>query len=106
MFDDFVDAYENYRDKPDEPDHVVISRKLAEENPDAILFTGLEEALIGIGRQQFAVLAMYDWDKCIHIFMREGMTYDEAVEYMEFNVEGAWLGEYTPIIINRHELMP
>ena len=33
---------------------------------------------------------------------RDGMTYKEAVEWMEFNVVGAWVGETTPIFV--HEI--
>ena len=32
------------------------------------------------------------------------MTYEEAVEWMEFNVVGAWMGPKTPIFI--HEIPP
>jgi len=30
----------------------------------------------------------------------ETMTYEEAVEYMEFNVTQAYVGEHTPAFIN------
>ena len=30
------------------------------------------------------------------------MTYEEAIEWMEFNVVGAWMGPRTPIFI--HEI--
>ena len=43
------------------------------------------------------------YDKCVDIFIkRDGMTYEEAVEWMEFNVVGAWVGETTPIFV--HEI--
>ena len=31
------------------------------------------------------------------------MTYEEAVEYYEFNIVGAWLGEFTPVFITNYE---
>ena len=30
---------------------------------------------------------------------REGWTYEEAVEWMDFNVVGAWMGEGTPMFL-------
>jgi len=83
----------------------VILKVLGEESPESIYFTDLNEALIGIVRQQYRTLALYSWEKCIDVFMkRDGMTYEEAEEYMGFNTEGAWLGEYTPVILHESEL--
>ena len=31
------------------------------------------------------------------------MTYEEAVEYFEFNVIGAWVGEQTPMFLTKGE---
>ena len=31
---------------------------------------------------------------------RDGMTHEEAIEWMDFNVTGAWLGETTPIFVH------
>ena len=43
-------------------------------------------------------MAVYDVSKCIHILMKDApWTYDDAVEYLEFNSIGAWVGEKTPI---------
>jgi hypothetical protein len=33
------------------------------------------------------------------LMFRDGMTRDEADEYIEFNCIGAWVGEHTPIIV-------
>jgi hypothetical protein len=73
--------------------------RLAEENPDALLADGFEEALVGVCRR-FGQnpLAAYDYDKCIEILMRD-MSYEEAVEYFEFNVIGAYVGENTPVFL-------
>jgi hypothetical protein len=42
---------------------------------------------------------VYDYDKCVEIFMAQGMSHEEAVEWMEFNVVNAYHGEGTPIFI-------
>jgi hypothetical protein len=43
---------------------------------------------------------IYDEDKCIQILMeRDGMTDEEAIEFFEFNVVGAYVGDHTPIYV-------
>ena len=65
---------------------------------------GLEDAIIGVGsRINMPDVLIYSYNKCIKIFMeRDGMTHEEAVEWMDYNVTGAWLGETTPIFV--HEI--
>lgn len=31
--------------------------------------------------------------------LQEEMSYEEAVEFFEFNIAGAYVGEYTPVIV-------
>ncbi len=64
-----------------------------------IFFDGLDDALVGLtmryGYEHPVVL--YDREKCIAIFMeRDGMTREDAEEWMSFNVEGGWHGNATP----------
>lgn len=77
-----------------------LEEQLKEENPEAMFADGFDDALIGICRRfgQQAVAA-YDYRKCIEILTRDGMTEEEAEEYFEFNVIGAWVGEGTPAFI-------
>jgi len=61
---------------------------------------GFEDAIIGVGRQFNTEVVVYDEDKCIKILMeRDGMTDEEAEEFFEFNVVGAYVGEHTPIYV-------
>jgi hypothetical protein len=61
---------------------------------------GFEDACVGYGRQFNRILAIYDYDKCIKILMEwEDMTEEQAVKFFEFNVVGAWVGEYTPVFV-------
>ena len=44
----------------------------------------------------------YDLTKMVKILVaRDDMSVKEAHEYLQFNVIGAYIGEYTPIIINK-----
>lgn len=72
-----------------------------EEDLDILLADGFEDAFSGLV-QQFnkAYLACYDYDKCIIVLMhRDGMSHDEADEFMQFNVTGAWMGDRTPVFL-------
>ena len=67
---------------------------------ETLIADGFDEAIIGIGRQFNKQLVIYDEDKCIQILMeRDGMTDEEAIEFFEFNVVGAYVGDHTPIYV-------
>ena len=72
-----------------------------EHNPEALKADGFDDAIIGIASRcgQNDLIA-YDVSKIIQILMdRDGMEYDEAQEFFEFNIIGAYMGEHTPIFI-------
>tara|TARA_B100000497_G_C7307406_1_gene207537 strand:- start:189 stop:461 length:273 start_codon:yes stop_codon:yes gene_type:complete len=79
--------------------------ELSELNPEALLVDGLNKAVIGFGSKfTNAPVAIYDYDKCIEIFMEDnGWDYEEAMEWMSYNVVGAWMGEGTPIFMRKFE---
>jgi|TARA_R100000152_G_C6767129_1_gene192268 hypothetical protein len=60
---------------------------------------GFDNAIIGVARQfNQPEKLVYDYSKCVEILMsRDEMSKDDAVEFMEFNVVGAYVGEQTPI---------
>ena len=65
-----------------------------------IFANGFEKALLGAGRQAHRDVAVYDYDKCVRILMkREKWTEEEALEWMEYNVVGAYVGESTPVFV-------
>jgi hypothetical protein len=52
-------------------------------NEQAIRFDGLDDAIIGVDHNN---LLVYDYDKMISIFCDQGMTDEEAIEWIDFNV--------------------
>jgi hypothetical protein len=74
---------------------------LGEINPEALLADGLEDAFIGYTvNHHHAHVAVYDIDKCIEVLVaRDGMTHEEADEYLSFNTIGAFVGENGPLFI-------
>lgn len=67
-------------------------------NPEALLADGFESALLGyVERFGMDPVALYDRDKCIEILMkRDGMDFEDAREYFDFNTIGAGMGKNTP----------
>ena len=77
-----------------------IKEYLSAVHPEAMMADGLEEAAGGVMcRFNAAPVALYDYGKCINIFMKQGCTQQEAQEHFAFNVIGAWVGEGTPAFI-------
>jgi hypothetical protein len=76
---------------------------LRELNPEALLADGLEAALIGYTvNTHHAHVAVYDIDKCIDVLVeRDGMTPEEADEFLSFNTICAYVGENGPLYIQR-----
>jgi len=69
---------------------------------DIMLADGFEDAFLGIGQQFTMHFAVYDHGRCVRILMeRDGMTEEEAEEFMDFNVTGAWVGKGTPVFLRR-----
>ena len=70
-------------------------------DPDILLADGFEDALIGYGTHFAYGVAIYSKAKCLEILMqRDGMTDEEALEFFEFNVSGAYVGENTPVFLD------
>jgi hypothetical protein len=72
---------------------------------------GFDEAIIGqasIWRNQgMHNVLVYDAEKMRSILMkRDGMDADEAREYIEFNVEGAYVGDETPVYVWTEDYLP
>jgi hypothetical protein len=78
-----------------------ISNLFEEMDESVLLMDGFEDAFIGFSQRiNEPMLAVYSKDKMVKVLVfRDGMTYDEAEEYIEFNCIGAWVGEQTPIIV-------
>jgi len=68
-----------------------------------IKYDGYDEAIIGpahIWRDQTTVgVLVYDAEKIREILMRDGMDAEEAREFIEFNIEGGYLGIQTPVLV-------
>lgn len=74
--------------------------ELSEVNPEALLADGFEGAYLGyVINTHHRSVAVYDALKCVEILMEDGMTEDEANEYLEFNTFCAYVGPDGPLFI-------
>ena len=72
---------------------------IADMNPEAIVWDGFDDAIIGYDMREWKVI--YDEAKMAEILVeRDEMSYEDAIEYLEFNVFSTYVGEYTPINIH------
>lgn len=80
-----------------------MDRKLLAElyGDDLVLMDGYDDALAGVVfRFGMQPIACYNKEKVLQIMQdRDGMDYEEALEFYEFNQIGAWLGDRTPCFI-------
>ena len=66
----------------------------------ALTMDGCDDAFIGLANQHSKLrLAVYDYVKLVKVHTDMGMTEEDAVDFVEFNIVCAWVGEDTPLII-------
>jgi hypothetical protein len=67
----------------------------------SVILDGFDDAIIGI-TEEFGrgPRILYSKDKILEI-LSEDMDFMEALEYFEFNILGAYLGEGTPIFLDK-----
>lgn len=71
--------------------------QIKEINPEAMFADGFDDSILGYDTKGRVV---YSVDSIVETLTeRDGMNADEAMEYFDFNIDGAYVGEYTPIYI-------
>lgn len=77
--------------------------KLHEMYPDLELLQadGFDNAIIGL--EPLSGRVIYDIDKMVIVLTEEGLTTTEAIEYLDYNVLNAYVGDNTPIYIQTIE---
>ena len=65
---------------------------------------GFDKAFLGVAsRFGMDEVFAYDYDKVLKILIeKEGMSPDEAQEWFEYNIKGAWVWDKTPLYVKRY----
>jgi hypothetical protein len=72
---------------------------------ELIKLDGFDDAIMGIVERNGLQCICYDKTKIIEILMvQHGMDHDEAIEYFDFNIVCAYVGEFTPFIFTKMNL--
>lgn len=61
---------------------------------DLLIIDGFDDAIIGI--DDISMRLIYSVSKCINILEKD-MSEEDAIEYFDYNIKGAYMGEKTPI---------
>ena len=92
------------------PDYTLRERLAEAYDDDELLFLdppSLDKAIVGIAqRLGLGPVVVYDRDRLLQAFIDEGMSDEDAEEWVGTNVEGAYVGERTPLILSRLETLP
>jgi hypothetical protein len=67
-----------------------------------ILADGLELAFVGVKKRRKGkkLVTCYDSEICLAVLMENGIgSYQDALEYFEYNVLDAWVGDKTPLFV-------
>ena len=69
--------------------------------PDSMLANGYNSAIIGVAGGFDSGRVVYSVKKMVEVCMKElSVDADEAIEWLEYNTFGAFIGEYTPIYVD------
>ena len=69
--------------------------------PDSLLANGYNSAIIGVSGGNDSGRVAYSMSKMVEIAARElAVDWDEALDWLEYNTFGAYVGEYTPIYVD------
>lgn len=79
----------------------IILESIYEKYPDETFLTldGFNEAILGVEDNQMKIV--YSTKKIISsLITNDEMTYEDAIEFFDYNIKGAYVGEKTPIFVD------
>ena len=76
-----------------------LTEQLEEMDESTLTADGFDAAIVGI--TDFSpIRVVYEYNTCVRVLMADGMTEEDAIEHMNFNVTGSYVGAHTPIFIH------
>ena len=74
----------------------ILKNKLVALDPNLLFADGYDDCIIGMTFRMDVPVVIYSADKMIDKLCNN-MSYEEAKEFFEFNIEAAYMGEQTPV---------
>ena len=73
-----------------------MKNKLIKLDPELLFADGYDDCIIGLTFRTDVPVVIYSADKMIDK-LANNMSYEEAQEFFDFNIEGAYMAERTPM---------
>lgn len=64
-----------------------------------LVMDGCDAAICGYVETGAGALAVYNYNELVAVFERQGMDRDGAVEWIDYNILGAYMGPSTPLVM-------
>jgi len=74
----------------------ILKNKLVKLDPNLLFADGYDDCIIGMTFRADVPVVIYSADRMIEKLAKD-MSYEEAQEFFDFNIEGAYMGERTPV---------
>tara|TARA_E500000331_G_C16920189_1_gene567399 strand:+ start:283 stop:549 length:267 start_codon:yes stop_codon:yes gene_type:complete len=72
--------------------------QMEEKNPEALYPTGFEDAITEIVYKDGNPVFKISTQACIGVLQkRDGMSFEDAVEFFEYNIHGSYMGRHNPV---------
>jgi hypothetical protein len=80
---------------------LIIEHYSGHEDGAPVFADGFDKAIIGVCPTSMKVI--YSRNKCIEILMEDGYSWEDAVDFLEYNTFNTYIGEFTPIWVEDFE---
>lgn len=74
--------------------------KLEELSEDIIILDDFNEAVLGMVSSFEGPRVVYNLKTILEILQKDGMSREEALEYFNFNILGAYIGPQNPVFLD------
>lgn len=79
----------------------LLDRIKAGDYGEVIILDGLDDAIIGIATSAMDTSRLvYSRSGLVDIFVSQGMSWEEAEEWVSFNIDCAYMGQNSPVIVD------
>lgn len=80
---------------------LIIEHYSEHEDGAPVFADRFDEAIIGICPTSMRVI--YSRNKCIEVLMKDGDSWEDAVDSLEYNTFNTYIGDFTPIWVEDFE---
>lgn len=83
-----------------------MSAERVDGGEEPLLLMSGYDCIVGVVRRFNDTFVLYDRERVLQKMVDGGMSYEDAVEFFEFNQVGAWMGDATPAFLVTGQEVP